>query len=98
MSVHIEIGYPGRWVVVEAAGTSENIAAELAAAASMIYAQLGATETSAGADFRAALTAMLRKDAAIWDSAKTTIKGGYGRCIVYAPPQPGETKNGESDN
>ena len=87
MSVHIDIGRPGHVAVVEATGTCDDIAAELAAVVGLIYAQFCQTGTSAGADFREALTAMTREDAAIWTAADTTIKGGYGRCIVCASPE-----------
>lgn len=86
MSLHIEIGRPDRTAIIEAAGTGEDIAAELATAAGVIYAQLAQTERSASAEFRAALTAMVRADAQVWTAAEAGILGGYGRCIVYMPP------------
>ena len=94
MSVHIDIGRPGHVAVVEATGTCDDIAAELAAVAGLIYAQFCQTGTSAGEDFRAALTAMTREEAAIWTAANTTIKGGYGRCIVYVPQEEQEADDG----
>lgn len=85
MSLHIDIGRPDRVAVVEAKGTCDDIAAELAAVASLIYVQFCKTGTSAGADFRESLIAMTREDADVWAVANTTLKGGYGQCIIYDP-------------
>lgn len=86
MSVHIDIGKPNQTVIVEVSGTSEDIAAEFAAAAGLVYAQLSKTEKSAGADFRAALTAMTREDSQMWSVADSRIDRSYGRCVVYMFP------------
>ena len=95
MSAHLDIGRPGRIAIIEAAGTGEDIAAELTAAAAAIYAQLSQTDESVGAEFRAALTAMTREDAQIWTVAHTKIKGGYGQCVVYAPREGAEECHSE---
>ena len=94
MNVHIEIGRPDHTVVIEAVGTGEDIAAELTAAVGVIYAQISQAEKSAGAEFRAALTAMVCERAQVWTTEETRITGGYGRCIVYVPPET-EEANGE---
>lgn len=86
MSLHIEIGRPDRMAIIEAMGTGADIAAELTAAVGVIYAQLAQTDRGAGAEFRAALTAMVRDDAQVWTTAEAEIPGGYGRCVVYMRP------------
>lgn len=85
MSVHIELGRSNGAAIVEAIGTSEDIAAEMTAAIGLIYAQISRTKESAGAEFREALTAMTREDAEIWAAVQREIKRGYGTCVVWLP-------------